>query len=196
MAYKEYKLLETTTHTKEQSVPYYHPETMDVISLETPALHVFTDFHTVKPYVIHVKTLADDALQMMQKVEVHALLVTNNDDEVVGLINTRRLQGVYRTQVAQSEDIHHKEVTVGMLMAKIGSLPMLDYAVLKDTLVGHIARLMHDQHIDHLLIQEQDKSGKDIIRGIISASFIAKRLGAQIGHDLASRNLAELNKII
>ncbi|WP_162896592.1 CBS domain-containing protein [Cysteiniphilum halobium] len=196
MAYKEYKLLETTTHNRQISIPYYHPETVDVISLETPALHVFTDFHTAKPYVIHVKALADDALQMMKKVEVHALLVINNDDEVVGLINTCRLQGIYRTQVAQSEDIHHKEVTVGMLMVKIGDLPMLDYAVLKDMLVGHIARLMHDKHIDHLIIQEQNKSGKDIIRGIISAGFIAKRLGTKIGHDLASRNLAELNKMI
>ena len=196
MLFKDYKLLDTITHHEQRSMPYYHPETVDVISLETPALHVFTDFHTAKPYTIHMKTLADDALQVMQKVDVHALLVVNNNDDIAGLINTKQLQGIYRTQIAQQEDIHQKEVTVGILMNKISHLPVVDYDVLKDACVGHLARLMHDKQIDHLLAQESSKCGKYIIRGIISAGFIAKRLGVQIGHDLGSRNLAELNKII
>ncbi len=196
MPFKEYKLLETITHRTQTSIPYYHPETIDVISLETPALHVFTDFHTSKPYIVHLKALANDALQLMKKVEVRSLLVVNNDDEVAGLISAKRLQGIHRTQVAQKEGVHPKEVTSGMLMTKINDLPVIDYVVLKDTLVGHLARLMHDKYIDHLLVQEHDKQGQVMIRGIISASFIAKRLGAQIGHDLGSRNLAELNKIM
>ncbi|WP_157966620.1 CBS domain-containing protein [Fastidiosibacter lacustris] len=196
MPFKDYKLLETITHTVQKSIPYYHPESMDVISLETRALDVFSDFHIVKPYTIHVKALIDDALQKMQKVEVHSLLVVNNDDQIIGLINAKRLHGVYRTQVAQREGVHFKEMTSGMLMTKINALPVLEYDVLKDARVGHLARLMHDQQIDHLLIQEYDKHGNAVIRGIISASFIAKRLGASIGHDFGSRSLAELNKII
>lgn len=136
MTYKEYNPLETTTHNRQPSIPYYQPEIMDVISLKTTALNVFTHFCTVKPYVIHVKKLVDDALQMMLKVEGPVFLVSNNGDEVVGVINTRQLQGINRTKVVRKEDLHPKEVTFRVKIAKISDFLMLDYAVLKNTLVG------------------------------------------------------------
>ncbi|WP_119343280.1 CBS domain-containing protein [Facilibium subflavum] len=195
MMFKEYKLLPTHTENK-PVLPYFHPDTMDVISLETPALDVLADFHTKRPRIIHKDARADDALAQMQKEQVRALLVINDEDQVVGLINAARVQGIYRTQIARQHDIHTKDVTVNMLMAASDILPLLDYNAVKDACVGHIARLLHEKKIDHILVYETNAKHKLVIRGIFSASFISRRLGMPIGRDLSSGSLAEMNKII
>ena len=87
---KNYKLLETNTHEK-TAIAYYHPDTVDVISLETPALEVLTDFHTTRPLIIEKNVLADQALSQMQQHKVHALLVVDENDQVIGLINAARV---------------------------------------------------------------------------------------------------------
>ena len=192
---KNYKLLETNTHEK-IAIAYYHPDTVDVISLETPALEVLTDFHTTRPRIIEKNVLADQALSQMQQHKVHALLVVDENDQVIGLINAARVQGVYKTQVAQQQGIRSKDVTVEMLMTKIDTLKTLQYNAVKNALVGHIARLLHESNTDHMLVYSLNKNKVPVIRGIFSAGFISRRLSMAIGSDLGSSSLAEMNKII
>lgn len=193
--FKNYKLLEANKH-QQPTIAYYHPDTVDVISLETPALEVLADFHTKRPRVIEKNVLADKALIYMQQEKVHALLVINDNDQVIGLINAARVQGLYKTQIAQQQGIHSKAVNVGMLMAKINTLPMLEYSVIKSALVGHVAHFLHENNIDHLLVYALNKNKTPVIRGIFSAGFISRRLDMAIGRDLGSSSLAEMNKII
>ena len=104
--------------------------------------------------------------------------------------------GLYKTQIAQQQGIHSKEVSVEMLMAKIDTLIMLEYSVIKNALVGHIARLLHENNIDHILVYALRKNKTPVIRGLFSAAFISRRLGISIDRDFGSSSLAEMNKII
>ena len=193
--FKDYKLLNTAS-TSSQSIPYHHPDTVEVITLETPALDVLADFHTKRPRHIHKDALANDALELMKKEQVRALLVIDDHDQVVGLINAARVHGAYKTQVAQQHGIKTKDITIANLMAPLKELPLLEYNTVKDALVGHIARLLHEGNFDHILVYDHDSNHKRVIRGIFSASFIARRLGKHIGRDLGLSTLAEMNRVI
>ena len=196
MSFKDYKLLEVESYQHLKEINYFHPQTIDVISLETPALNVLSDFHTKQPQVIYKNALADDAFEKMQRQNVHSLMVTDDQDRVIGLVNAVQLQGLHKTQIAQKMDIPPKDVTAGMLLERIETLTFLNYNVVKDALVGHIARILNETNHDHLLVTDTDKNNIPTIRGIFSASFIAKRLGAEIGRDLSSSSIAEMNRII
>ncbi|MFZ9036177.1 MAG: CBS domain-containing protein [Francisellaceae bacterium] len=196
MAFKDYKLLETSDNVDLQHLEYFHPDTLDVIILETPALDVFADFHTKQPRIIHQLALANSALEHMKTEKVRALLVVDDNDQVIGLINSNDVQGMKRTQIAQKHDVNAKDVTVEMLMTPASKLTMIDYSLLKNAVVGHIARLLNEKNLDYILVFEVDPKGKKIIRGILSASFISRKLGMQIGRDLALNTLAEINRII
>lgn len=193
--FTEYKALETTRITP-KSIDYYHPDTLEVITLETPALDVLADFYTKRPRVIHKSALASEAIEEMQKEKIKALLVIDDEDHVIGLLNAARVHGNYNTQIAQQHGITTKEVTSAMLMAPINTLPLLEYHRVKDAQVGHIARLLHESNLDHILVIECDAKRNPIIRGIFSASFIGRHLGKNIGVDLGLNTLAEINKII
>ncbi len=191
--FDDYKLL--NTQPPEQSTwEYYHPDTLEVISLETSALEVMADFHTKTPVTVFKKTNADEALKIMIHEKVRALLVINDHDHVLGIVNSQQIQGTKRTQVAQQEDIKPVDVTVDLLMTPISHMPMLNFNTLSNALVGHIARIFYDQKVTHVLVYETNADETICIRGIFSASFIGRKLGMEIRPNLYAESISDIQK--
>lgn len=193
--FNEYKLLDAKVYEQDKSIEYFHPDSLDVISLNTKALDVFADFHTRSPRVINKDALASEALQKMIDQKVRALLVVNDQDQVIGLVGAAQLQGMILMQTAQQQGVTAKEVTVSMMMKPLNKLQMLDYKLLDNALVGHIARFLNENNLNHVLVYERDEQENMVIRGIFSASFIGRRLGMQIGHALSESSIADISRI-
>lgn len=193
--FNEYKLLESKTCDQEKNIEYFHPDSLDVITLDTSALDVFADFHTRSPSVINKDALASEALQKMINDKVRALLVVNDQDQVIGLVGAAHLQGMILMQTAQQQGVTAKEVTVSMMMKPLNKLKMLDYKILDNARVGHIARFLNENNLNHVLVYERNEQDRIVIRGIFSSTFIGRRLGAQIGHALSESSVADINRI-
>lgn len=193
--FKEFAKLEL--HTLSEHTEYFHPENFtDVVTTDSPALQVFTDFHIRPPVIIEEKDLVSKALEKMKSSHVKALLVIDSDDKVIGLINSAQILGVKKVKASHDHGVHQAEVAVWMLMTPLNELQILNYRDLSNARVGHIARILHDQNLQHLLTYEVCRNGEKMLRGIFSTTRISRQLGIQIGGDHATSSIAEMTKRI
>lgn len=186
-----------------EGVSFYHPERWrEIVSLDSPAMHVFTDFKERVPEVISLESTVDQAIETMKMTKVKSLLVVEEgSDEILGLVSSRELQSMLSGIRAREQGVSPKDLTVGMMMRKAEELPTIDFKDLSNARVGHIVRLIHDLGVMHLLVTEnltgnleEESQAKLIVRGIFSATRISRQLGENIVGDLSAHSVAEINR--
>lgn len=193
--FQDYALLSTYQLSKETT--YAYPERKrKVVSLDTPAYEVLTDFKKNQPEKISKTKLAKEALTQMQSKGVKSLLVTDDEGKVLGGISSQYVQSLKLTQAAQTYDVKPNEVTVEMIMKPVYELAMLKYEELKNVRVGHIARLLYEKNLQHVHVFQENEDRSNVLRGVFSASRISDQLGMAIGRKNTSESIAEMNKII
>ncbi len=212
----QYSLLET--HALGSNVPFYHPERWrDLVTQDSPAMYVFTDFKEKTPITVFPEITVDKALEEMKLTQVKSLLVVEEgSDQILGLVSSRELQSILTGITAHQQGVSPKDLTVGMMMRQAEDLPAIDYKDLSNARVGHIVRLIHELGVMHLLVTEEQESGdllgaseqadpsshledihsapKIIVRGIFSATRISRQLGENIAGDLSAHSVAEINR--
>lgn len=191
----EFALLDTTT--LDENTTFAHPERLpELVHMDSPAWHVFTDFKLKEPAKTSIDVLVQKALEEMKHLNVKSLLVTDDHEHILGLISTRDIQGVKAGIAARDNGVKLTEVTVKMVMTPFEQLHVLDYKDLSNARVGHIVRLIHEKGLQHLLVVEPNREGLQIVRGIFSASRISRQLGTDVSGDLSSHSVADINKRI
>ena len=192
--YSDYQLLETG-HLQENTT-YIHPERMpEVVHLDSPAVDVLTDFKSRSPRLTKPNTLTKNAIELMKDGNVKSLLVIDNDENIIGQVAIRDLEGIKKTQAAQKYGIKPTEVTVNMLMVPFNKVHTLHYKYISGNRVGHIARLFHDLGVYYILVVDDSPKG-EMVRGIFSISRVSRALGYSVTGDLTSHSIAEMNKRI
>ncbi len=193
--FNEYALL--PTHHLKKDTSYYHPENVtEIVHLDTSALKVFTDFHVRPPEMISKNKLASEALEKMKNAGVKGLIVVDDNEHTQGFISSLDIAGIKKTTAAQENSVTPAEVTIDMLMTPTSSLLVFDYKDLSNARVGHIARLLHEHSLQHLIVFEINTQGESLARGIFSRSRISRQLGMDIGADMSSHSVADMNKRI
>jgi CBS domain-containing protein len=191
-----YKLLET--HRIKVHTPIHHPEAQDhLITLDSPALNVLTDFKSAPVETTHPETLVTQALQEMKAAKTKSLIVVNDEGELLGLVSLKDLQGVRAGRMAQSHGISPAELTIAEVMSPAEKLEAIDFKILANARVGHIAKIVHEHDLQHLLVVDYDEVGDCKIRGIFSANRIARQLGIDtpLG-TLSSHTMGDMNRNI
>lgn len=189
----DYKLLNTQSlnpHTH-----YFHPERQDaLVMLDSPALAVFTDFTVRPPEVTQPEFRVSEALEQMRVTKVKSLLVINPQEEIVGLVSSKDLQGVKTGRAAQEHSIPASDVTVSMVMTPAHHLETIDYKELSNARVGHIARLIREHNLQHVLVVQYDNPDQPKVRGVFSASRIARQLGDELTASRYLNTVSEMNR--
>jgi CBS domain-containing protein len=189
-----YKLLETQriqAHT-----PIHHPEAQDhLITLDSPALNLLTDFKSAPVETTHPETLVTQALNEMKAAKTKSLIVVNDEGEFLGLVSLKDLQGVRAARMAQSHGISPVELTIAEVMSPAEKLEAIEFKILINARVGHIAKILHEHDLQHLLVIDHDEIGTSRIRGIFSANRIARQLGIDtpLG-TLSSHTMGDMNR--
>lgn len=180
-----------------ENTRFYHPERWrELVTQDSPAMHVFTDFKERTPETISPDCKIDEALNEMRMTKVKSLLVVEENSEVIlGLVSSRDLQSMLTGIRAHEQGVSPKDLTVGMMMRKAEELPTIDYKDLSNARVGHIVRLVHELGVMHLLVtEESEETGEITVRGIFSATRISRQLGEDITSDLSAHSVAEINR--
>jgi signal-transduction protein with cAMP-binding, CBS, and nucleotidyltransferase domain len=166
----------------------------DIAHLEEPALTVMTDFQKRPPYTTVATTSIHEALQQMKLLGVKSLFVVNADNNIIGHVSTRDIQGNKAAMLAHQYDLKLTEVTVKMLMVRPQELHTLNFEALSNVRVGHIVRLFHELNVNYIFVLGHDNN-LETLRGLFSISTISQRLGENVLTDLSSQSVAEMNKI-
>lgn len=153
------------------------PSEIHSTSLETPALHFFTDFREVKPLVIESSVSAVDVKNLMLKAHVRLKIVINERNEFMGVVSADDLADRLIMQKI-SKGMKRSEISVVDMMQPKQKLVALDYKELEhNTTIEDVISALKDSGRQHCLVVDGEP---EKIRGIFSASDISRKLHLSI----------------
>ena len=171
------------------------PELPRLVHLDSPALEVMTDFQVVHAVTIGPEVLIDVALETMKTRGVRLLLVTGEDDYILGLITAKDIQGEKPIKIAQASRIPHSAITVEAVMTPRSSIEVLNMLSVRNAQVGHIVATLQELARQHALVVEVEPGTKaQCVRGIFSTTQISKQLNVNAAEVVTrASSLAEIS---
>jgi len=162
------------------------------VSLEDPAQHVMTDLRSVTAVIILSGDSLDEAHRRMIQRGVRLLLVVDQNRQVVGLITASDILGEKPMQVVSQRAVRREELLVRDVMTPQGALEVLDLADVRAAKVGHIVATLKRSGRQHAVVVEHDHRGRQTVRGLFSATQIARQLGVAIPTNEIARTFSEI----
>ena len=173
----------------------YHQlgQSSERVRIDSPALAVMTDLRQIPAATIDLEAPLDAANRFMIRRGVRLLLVSDDERRVLGLITATDILGERPVQFGLERGVKRQEIRVGDIMTPCQRLEVLLYADLVHAQVGDVvATLRHSGH-QHALVADVDGEGKSqAVRGIFSASQIARQLGITIETTEVAQTFAEI----
>jgi CBS domain containing-hemolysin-like protein len=166
------------------------------VTLDSPALDVMTDLSKVAAVVIEPSALVNAANEYMIARAVRSLFVTAPDGHLVGLITTTDVLGERPVRVMHSRGISRNELLVSDVMTPVESIVAMRIEDVRAAKVGHIVASLKQAGRHHELVAEKLAGGKTCIRGMFSASQIARQLGVPLEITELARTFAEIEEAL
>ncbi len=167
------------------------------VSADSPAIEVMTDLTRVPAATIAADTSLEEANRSMMLRGVRMLLVTDPRRLVVGLISVADLLGERPVRVASERGVQLADLDVGSVMTPLESIEAVELDEVMRAEVGHVLATMRRSGRQHALVLERQEGGRGLIRGVFSASQIARQLGEpQPMHTEIARSFAEIGAAI
>ena len=165
-----------------------------IVKPDSPAAVVMTAFKTVHPITTRPEVAIDTALNKMKTAGVRLLFVTNDDDEIIGLVTAKDIMGERPIMITQQTRVPRADITVAAVMTPQPDICALDAQAVRDARVGDIVETLHAQQRQHALVVKTDKTTHaQRVIGMFSTSQIDKLLGYSLTPDVRPANsLAEL----
>ena len=166
------------------------------VTPDSPALEVMTDLSKVAAVTIEPSAPVAAANEYMVARAVRSLFVTAPDGHLVGLVTTTDILGERPARVAHARGIVRNEVTVADVMTPVESIVAMRMEDVRAAKVGHIVASLKQAGRHHELVAEPMAGGRTCIRGIFSASQIARQLGVPRQITELARTFAEIEEAL
>jgi CBS-domain-containing membrane protein len=150
------------------------------VTLEDPAPNVMTDFKWVTAIIILSGDSVEEAHRRMIQRGVRLLLVVDQNRQVVGVITATDILGEKPMQAVSQRGIRREELVVRDVMTPQERLEVMDIADVRAARVGHIVSTLRQSGRQHALVVERDSARRALVRGVFSATQIARQLGVAI----------------
>ena len=185
----------TTYHQPAQSQP---AQTLpEQLTLESPAQECMTDLKHVCAATIEPEATLDAANQTMIERGVRLLLVVDRSRLVLGLITADDVLGEKPLLFTQEWGIKRQDVLVRDIMTPQHQLEVLKMENVLHARVGHLVATLKKNGRQHAVVVDvsaADKAQK--VRGIFSATQVARQLGVIIQTTEVARTFAEIESIL
>ena len=192
--YKPLKLF-----TLKPQTGYLRPffSTPKMVKVSDCALEVMTDLQFVPAAVVLAEMDVESATQKMISRGVRTLLVTDASENVIGVITSRDLIGDRPHQLMQRRAIAFCDVRVLDIMTPAKDIEVMPLDDVLHARVGDIVMtLKHSGRQHALVVEDVAFSDKQMIRGIFSASQIARQLGIALQQHGLYQTFAEIDRAI
>lgn len=169
-------------------------EPPEIVHWNSPATEVMTDFRHVKPVTVRSDVPIDRALEKMKWAGVRLLLVINEQQQIIGLITAKDIQGERPVMLVQETRIPRSSIRVDAIMTRQSEIIGLNMISVRNALVGHIIETLRQLDRQHILVLEVDEvTQAQRVRGMFSTSQIGRQLGESITDGIApAHTLAEM----
>jgi len=167
------------------------------IRLDDPATSVMTDLKQVSAVTIAAGAPIEAADIRMKQRGVRLLLVVNDADNMVGLITSTDLHGAKPIQHIQVNGGSYRDILVRDIMTPHNMLEVICMEDIDRSRVGNVVATLKQAGRAHaLVVDRHDSENRQIIRGIISASQIARQLDIDVPTQDTARIFAEMEALL
>lgn len=163
------------------------------VRINSPAVEVMTDLERIPPATVEPQSNLQHANQAMILRGVRLLLVTEKNGRISGVVTATDLLGEKPVRVAQARGARREELEVRDVMTPLEDMEAIEMSDVVRSEVGHIVATLENCGRQHTLVVDRDvEAGQQTLRGIFSASQIARQLGVEmLTHEFA-RTFAEI----
>ena len=161
------------------------------VTLESPALDVMTDLSLISAVIIRPTDSVDEAHARMKQRGVRLLLVVDGERSVVGLVTATDILGEKPMQVIQARNVRHSDLLTQDIMVPQSRLEVIEFEHVKNARVGEIVATLMRSGRQHAAVVENVPPGH-VLRGLFSATQIARQLGHVIQPTEIARTFAEI----
>lgn len=178
----------------EAEIGYAQPTqaVLDRVNIDSPAVDVMTDLTRVTAVIILPGDTVDEAHRRMIQRGVRLLLVVDADRRVHGIVTANDVLGEKPVKTAVQRGVPRSEVQVRDIMTPRAALEVLDMREVAAATVGHIVATLKTAGRQHTLVIDQDAKGRQRVRGVFSATQIARQLGIAITTEAVARTFADI----
>jgi len=162
------------------------------VTLDDAALQVMTDFQSVTAIIILPGDTVDEAHGRMIQRGVRLLLVVDQNRGVLGLLTATDILGEKPVQAAVQRGLRRGELQVRDIMTPQERLEVLDLEHVRGARVGHVVATLQKAGRQHALVVEYDARRQQTLRGLFSATQIARQLGVTIATSEVARTFSEI----
>ena len=162
------------------------------VTLDDPALQVLTDFQRVTAVIILAGDTLDEAHHRMIQRGIRLLLVVDQDRKVVGVITANDIVGEKPLQTIVQRGIRREELLVRDIMTPQQRLEVLNIADVRVAKVGHIVATLKHSGRQHAMVVEVSDAGRHTVRGVFSATQIARQLGVTLQTSQVAMTFSEI----
>lgn len=181
-------------HALDSAVSYRRPrqELPDHVTLDSPAIDVMTDLSKVSAEIVSANVPVDDAEQKMIASGVRLLFVTNQLNQVIGIVTSKDLGGERILRFITNSGSTRADLIVRDIMTPQHKVEVLEMGDVATARVGDIVATLKRMGRQHALVVDRNAAYRQTIRGLLSASQIGRQLGQPIDTNDIAGSFADL----
>ena len=168
----------------------------DKVTLDDAAASVMTDLTRVTAIIILPGDTVDEAQRRMIQRGVRLLLVVDQDRKVLGLITATDILGEKPVLVASESGIRREEVMVRDIMTPQERMEVLSLEDVRAAKVGHVVATLKKAGRQHAIVVEHDARARQTVRGMFSATQVARQLGVTIQTSEVAHTFSEIEALL
>lgn len=162
------------------------------VKLDDPAVQVMTDLKQITAVTIDPESSIENANRVMIRRGVRLLLVVDVNNFLMGIITATDILGEKPIRLTQLRGITRGEIRVRDIMTPHENLEVLAIEDVRAAKVGHIVATLKHVGRQHAAVVDVDDDGNEILRGLFSATQIARQLGEAVETTEVARSFAEV----
>lgn len=183
-----------TAHALDSAVGYQRPrqDLPDHVTLDSPAIDVMTDLSKVSAETVSANIPVDDAEEKMIASGVRLLFVTNQLNQVIGIVTSKDLGGERILRFINDSGSARSDLIVRDIMTPQHKVEVLEMGDVATARVGDIVATLKRMGRQHALVVDRNAEGRQNIRGLLSASQVGRQLGQSIDTTDIAGSFADL----
>ena len=166
------------------------------VHMDSPAWEVVTDLRRIPAVTVASDVGLDEAHRFMALGGVRSLLVSDDREKVLGILTTSDILGERPVQHMEASGVSRGDLRVGDVMTRAGALDVIARADVLRAQVGDLLATLKVSGRQHALVVDEDDSGRQMIRGIVSLSQIARQLGVPLHTMEVASSFAALERVL
>ncbi|MDR7379635.1 CBS-domain-containing membrane protein [Rhodoferax ferrireducens] len=180
------------THIVQVQPPQHGPVTLD-----SPAMAVFTDLAQIRAATVQPQTSLDQAELKMIYQGVRLLFVVSDMPSVDGILTAADIAGDKPMRLVHQRQVKHQDLTAADVMTPLADIDAITFAALQRATVAEVVATLTQRGRPHLLVIDSDTADRaPRIRGLVSQTQVERQLGQQLPLTAMAQTFSELEQVL